>query len=189
MIMRYTPRLFRFFIVFILVLMTVLLNKITTISFNNIELPKNKPEYNIKNSEIKIYNQEGWLLYSIHSKDGWQYPNTESFFLQNLDAIIYESHSLGVKYHLICQLAWINYNHHLINLVKNAHLIIYDTKNSQTHIYGDNITVDIDAENIYSNSDVKIVQHDDSISARGFEFNNKTNKIILKSNVKIIYQR
>ena len=31
----------------------------------------------------------------------------------------------------------------------------------------------------HSNSDVKIVQHDDIITARGFEFNNKTNKIIL----------
>ena len=180
-----SPRLFRFFAIAIVTILSLVLNKITMISLNNIQLPKNRPEYNINNAKIKIYDKSGHLLYNISSEKGWQYPNSESLFLQNTNVIVYENESKNVKYQLKSDLAWINYNKQLLYLIKDSHLTIFN-QNKEINIYGSDILININNKTINSHSNVKVINNDSIITSYGFNYDN--NKIKLESNVKIIYK-
>lgn len=186
MIKSHSPRLFRFFTISIIGVLSLLLNKITTISIENIQLPKNKPEYNIINPSINIYNNKGIMLYNINSKKAWQYPNSESMFLQHTSAFIYESNSRNIKYQLNSNLAWLNYNKQIAYLIESSSLIIWND-NNPINIYGSNILINIESKLISSKSKIKAVTNQNLLMSEGFTYDNKLDLLILESNVKIIY--
>lgn len=188
MLKFYSPRLFRFFTISIIAILSLVLNKITMISIDKMELPKNKPEYNMSNPNITIYESKGYILYNISSETAWQYTNSESIFLQNINAIIYESNSKKVKYQLNSNLAWLNYGKQIAYLIESSHLKILSNNESDTiDIYGKNIFMNFETKLISSNSTIKMITGKNLITSNGFLYNNKLNLLILESNVKIIY--
>jgi LPS export ABC transporter protein LptC len=153
-----------------------------------IELPKNKPEYNVINANISIYNNQGNILYSISSKKAWQYPNSESMFLQNISALTYESNSNKIKYQLNSNLAWLNYNKQVVYLIESAHMRISSNyTNDFTDLYGDNILIDFENKLVKSKSFIKVINGKNLLISKGFMYNSNLDLLVLESNVRIVY--
>jgi len=81
----YSSKSFQFFAIIIIASLCLLLDTLTRINFNKIELPKNSPEYNAEGISGGVYNKSGKLLYSLKSKFAWQFPDDKKIYMKNLE--------------------------------------------------------------------------------------------------------
>ena len=186
----YSPRIFRTFTIVFMVCLCLLFNYLTQINFLNIELPKNNPEYNAKNAVGKVYNNNGELIYTLTSESAWQFPENNRLFMSQLHGIVYNESSGIIKYDLVSQDGWINYERKLGFLGKDAVLIVNYTNPSQiVKIYGDDINLDLNKNLFVSTENIKAIQNNSTITGRGFEYDRERQFLTIKSNVKIVYNQ
>ena len=186
----YSPRIFRTFTIVFMVSLCLLFNYLTQINFLRIELPKNHPEYNAKNAVGKIYNNRGELMYTLTSESAWQFPENNRLFMVQLHGIVYNESAGTIKYDLVSQDGWVNYEKKHGFLGKDSILIINNPAPSQIiKIYGDNINLDLNKNLFTSNENVKAVQNNSTITGHGFEYDQNRQFLTIKSNVNITYNQ
>lgn len=186
----YSPRIFRFFTIVIMTSLCLLFNYLTQINFTHIELPKNKPEYNAKNAQAKVYDKTGKLMYKINSATAWQYPMNDSLYMTNLNTIVYNESSDVMKYNLSSNDGWINYNKKLGYLGQNAILVVNNLIPTQIiTIYGKDVDLDLNTNIFKSNEDVKATQNNSTITGHGFTYDKNKEFLTINSKVRVIYNK
>lgn len=171
----YSPRTFRFFTIIIMVVLCLILNTLTKINFNKIELPKNQPEYNATGAVGKIYNGNGQLIYQMMSGSAWKFPHDDRVYMQDIHAFMYTESTGAVKYEVNSNDGWINFNAQIGLLGKNSVLIVANKVPKQViTIYGSQVHIDLAKNYIYSSEDVKAVEDQKVVSGHGFTYDVKT---------------
>ena len=196
----YSPRIFRFFTIIIMVVLCLLLNTLTKINFNKIELPKDQPEYNATGAVGKVYNGNGQLMYKMMSGSAWKFPHDERVYMQSIHAFVYNESSGAIKYEVTSNDGWVNFNTQVGLLGKNSILTLAnnDPKKVIT-VYGSQVNIDLAKNYIYSNEDVKAVEDQKVVSGHGFTYDVKTQFLKLggvatttssgsNAKVKVIYE-
>lgn len=183
-----SSKFFQFLAILILSTLCLLLNQLTQINFRKIELPKNKPQYNAKGANGKVFDRSGKLLYSMKSATAWEYPSDDRIYLESLNLLVYNESSNAVKYDLTSDYGWINHITKIGFLGLNTHVIVENSDPTQVvDLYGSNVDLDLD-KNLFSSSyNVKAVQNDDIITSHGFSYDSARKLLKLNDNVHITY--
>ncbi len=183
----YSPRVFRFFTIFLMASLCLLLNSLTQINFTKIKFPKDTPEYTASGVSGKIYNDNGTLMYQLKSEGAWQFPDNERLFMKNLTATTYNESNGIIKYNLTSNDGWINYNKKIGFMGKNSILTLNNQDPLQiTKIFGDQINLDLNKNYFWSNSDIKAVQNKSIVTGHGFSYDQNTQFLTINSSAKVI---
>jgi lipopolysaccharide export system protein LptC len=182
--------MFQFFAIVIISTLCLLLDTLTRINFNKIELPKDRPEYNAQGVDGRVYDKAGKLLYNLVSEEAWEYPNDVRIFLKTFQINMYHENSDLVKYHITSDNGWINHITKVGELGNNTVVTIPNSNPNQTiRLYGRNISLDIDKGVFASNEDAKAIQGKSVVYSHGFTYDNKRKFLVLNSKVKVIYEK
>ncbi len=185
---HYSSKTFQFFAIIIISSLCVLLNSLTQINFNKINLPKNSPQYNAYGIDGSVYNKDGHLLFNLISNEGWEYPDDNNVFLHQLKLSMYNESSDQVKYIVTSDNGWINRITKVGKLGKNTLATITDTDPEKTVImYAENVDLDLDKQVFSSESDAHATQGKNVVYTHGFSYDNKKQFLVLNSKVKVIY--
>lgn len=196
----YSPRIFRFFTIIIMVVLCLILNTLTKINFNKMELPKNQPEYNATGAIGKIYNGTGQLMYQMMSGSAWKFPHDDRVYMQAIHAFVYTESTGAVKYEVTSNDGWVNFTAQIGLLGKNSVLTVANKDPKQVIvIYGSQVHIDLTKNYIYSSEDVKAVEDKKVVSGHGFTYDVKTQFLKLggesvpagakpNAKVKVIYE-
>lgn len=184
----YSSRTFTLFATIIMGVLCLLLDTLTRINFNHIELPKDSPEYNAKGVNGSVYSKGGKLLYNLTSNTAWQFPTDKRIYMEKLNIKVYSESSDLIKYDLSSDDGWINHNSKLGFLGKNTHLVMYDSDPTKViQIYGSAIDLDLNKNFIKSKADVKATQDKSIVTGTGFSYDRDRQYLIIDSKVRVIY--
>lgn len=186
----YNSRVFQFFAIIIISSLCLLLDNLTRINYNKIELPKNRPEYNAKNVDGRVYNKSGKLLYTLISDEAYEYPSDERIFLKNLKIDMFHESSDAIKYQISSDNGWINHTTKQGELGVNTVVTVTDPDPSKViQMYGSDISLDL-AKNIFTSSaNTHATQGKSTLYTNGFSYDNNQKLLILNSKVRIIYDK
>ena len=81
----HSSRLFNVLTVILLAGLCLLLNELTRIDFQRIELPKNKPEFSATDFQANLFSPQGDLLYRVNAATGKQFPDSTKIAMQQVD--------------------------------------------------------------------------------------------------------
>lgn len=182
----YSSKAFQFFAIVIMSLLCLLLDTLTRINFNRIELPKNSPEYNAIGVDGSVYSKTGKLLYNLTSNTAWQFPNDKRIYMSDINILVYNKNTDAVKYKLNSDDGWISPNEQLGFLGKKTQLNV-DDADKITTIYGENINLDLNKNVFVSKENIKAMQGKSIIMGRGFSYDRDKEYLIINSKVKVIY--
>jgi len=186
----YSSRTFTAFAMIIMGVLCLLLDTLTRINFNKIELPKNSPEYNAKGVNGSVYNQSGKLLYNLKSDTAWEFPENKRIYMKLLDIKLYEESSDDIKYNLTSDDGWVNYSDKLGYLGQNTKLEIADkASNKIINIYGRAVDLDLNKNIFKSKEDVRATQDKSVLTGHGFSYDKDRQFLEIMSNVKITYYK
>lgn len=166
----------------------MLLDTLTRIHFNKVDLPKNRPEYNAHGVDGLVFNKTGKRLYRLVSDEAWEYPSDERVFLKKLNLYVYSQSSDVVKYQINSDDGWVNHDTKLGLLGKN---VVTTVNNSEPKkvitIYGNDINLNLDKNLFTSNDDVKAVQGQSVVTSHGFSYDSDKEFLTLNSKVRVTY--
>lgn len=184
----YSSRAFTLFAMIIMGVLCLLLDTLTRINFNKIELPKNSPEYNARMVNGSVYNKAGKLLYNLTSNTAWQFPEDKRIYMQDLEIKLYNESNNEVKYDLTSDDGWVNHTEKLGFLGVNTVLVMEDKNPSKiTRIYGSGIDLDMNQNLFKSNEDVKATQGESVLTGHGFSYDRDKQFLTINSRVRITY--
>lgn len=186
----YSSRAFTAFAVIIMGVLCLLLDTLTRINFNKIELPKNSPEYNAAGVNGSVYNKNGKLLYNLKSKTAWQFPEDNRIYMKILDIKQYEESSDAVKYDLTSDDGWVNHRDKLGYLGKNTKLVVTDKNLGKIiSIYGSAVNLDLNKNIFDSKEDLRATQDKSVLTGHGFSYDKDRQFLEIMSKVRIIYYK
>ncbi len=186
----YTSKLFQFGAIVVVSSLCLLLNSLTEINFDGIELPKDRPEYNAKGVGVSVYNRSGKLLYDLSSETAWEYPSDDKVYLDNLSINMYNESSDILKYNVFSHNGWVIYNNKTGLLGESTVITVNDLDAKKIiRIYGKQINLNLNTNMATSSEDVKAVQNKTSVSAHGFSYDHDKKFLVLNSKVKVIYEK
>ncbi len=184
----YSSRTFTAFAMIIMGVLCLLLDTLTRINFNKIELPKNRPEYNAKGVDGSVYNKNGKLLYNLKSDEAWQFPEDQRIYMKMMDIKLYNDSNENIKYNLTSYDGWVNHITKLGYLGENAVLVVAD-KDPQKVIKIATSKVDLDLnKNIFkSNENVRVEQDKNVLTGHGFSYDRDRQLLEINSKVRVSY--
>ncbi|MCC2626204.1 MAG: lptC [Burkholderiales bacterium] len=186
----YSSRTFTAFAMIIMGVLCLLLDTLTRINFNKIELPKNSPEYNAKGVNGSVYNKNGKLQYNLKSNTAWQFPEDKRIYMEMMDIKMYNESNEGIKYDLTSDDGWVNHSSKLGYLGKNTELVVEDANPRKiTRIFASAVDLDLNKNIFKSNEDVKAIQDKNILTGHGFSYDRDRQFLEINSKVKIIYYR
>lgn len=184
----HSSKVFQFCAIIIISSLCVLLDTLTRIHFNKVDLPKNRPEYNAYGVDGSVFNQTGKILYRLVSKEAWEYPSDERIFLKKLNLYIYDKTSNVVKYQIISDDGWVNHDAKIGELGKNAVAIVNNLEPKKViTIYGNDINLNLDKNLFTSSNDVKALQGQSVVTGHGFSYDSDREFLTLNSKVRVTY--
>lgn len=184
----YSSRTFQFFAIIIMGGLCLLLDTLTQINFDRIELPKNRPEYNGAGVHGRVFSKTGKLLYLITSKSAWQYPDNDKIYLQDLHLFMYSESSDVVKYELLSEDGWVDHNKKIGYLGESAHFILHESNNEpEINIYSSAVDLDLNKNLLKSKNDVRATQGKSVITGHGFSYERDREFLTINSRVKVVY--
>ncbi len=185
-----SPKLFQLFVIIILSILCILLNKLTTINFYSKKIPDNYPEYQVSKLYFNLYNKNGKLIYNIVANQGWRNKNNNKVFLTNLKIKAYNKINHALLYTLVADDGYINYDKKIGFLGHNVLANIKAIKmQDEITMTTNNVTLDFISNNIYNNDYLHVVQNNNIISAVGFNYAIKQHLLKLNSKIKILYNK
>ena len=185
----YSSRAFQFFAVIIIASLCLLLNTLTQIHFHKMVLPKTHPQYNAKGVTGSVYNKQGKILYSLQSKEAWEYPDDERIYLKDLVISLFSESSDEITYSVNSRDGWINQETKEGLLGESTVLKMYNSDPKQAvTIYGKNINLNMNTNVFSSNEDASASQGRGVVYTHGFKYDNKKHFLILTSKVRVVYE-
>jgi len=186
----YNSRTFQFFAIVIISSLCLLLDQLTRINFNKIELPKNRPEYKALGVDGKVFSRSGKLKYNLVSEEAWEYPADERIFLRKLQLYLYDKNSDLVQYEIDSNDAWINQNTKIGLLGESSVITVENSDpNKVIRLYGRQINLDMDKNIFSSNNDAHATQGKSVVYTHGFNYDDNKQFLILNSKVRVIYAK
>lgn len=184
----YSSRVFTLFAMIIMGVLCLLLDTLTRINFNKIELPKNSPEYNAKGVDGSVYSKSGKLLYNLTGDTAWQFPEDKKIYMQDLEIKLYNESNDEVRYDLTSDDGWVNHTEKFGFLGSNTQMIIQDKDPAKVvTILGSSIDLDLNKNIFKSESDVKATQAKSVLTGHGFSYDRDKQFLIINSKVNITY--
>lgn len=186
----YSSRAFTAFAMVIMGVLCLLLDTLTRINFNKIELPKNSPEYNATGVDGGVYNLNGKLSYNLKSDTAWQFPEDKRIYMKMLDIKVYQESNDNVKYDLTSNDGWVNHTDKLGYLGQNTKLVVMDNDPHKiVYIYGRDVDLDLNKNIFKSKEDVKATQDKSVLTGHGFSYDKDRQFLEINSKVKITYYK
>jgi|SRR6185437_11780586 len=186
----YSSRAFTAFAMIIMGVLCLLLDTLTRINFNKIELPKNSPEYNAKGVDGSVYNKSGKLLYNLKSDTAWQFPEDKRIYMKMMNLTLYNESSGSVMYDLTSNDGWVNHSDKIGYLGENAILVVEDKDPTKvTRIFARIIDLDLNKNLFKSKEDVRATQGMSVLTGHGFSYDRDRQFLVINSKVKINYYR
>lgn len=188
-IIRYnSSRLFNLLTIIVLSCLCLLLNQLTQIDFNYINLAKNRPEFSATGVNIELFDPKGLQLYKVRAENGIQYPSSTKILLKKLQITEYNKSTGILNRTLFADDGWIDSKTEQGFLGENTKLVITDPDpNRNSTIYTKNIAIDWQRRYLSSNAPVRVVQGKNVLTGVGFSFDYEKQFITINSKVKIIY--
>lgn len=185
----YNSRAFQFFAIIIISSLCLLLDQLTRINFNKIDLPKDRPEYNAKGVDGRVYSNAGKLQYKLLSNEAWEFPDNDRIYLRKFKIYMYNESNDNIKYELDADDGWFNNVNKTGNLGLNAVLTVESSEpNKIIHFYGSHINLDLNKDIFTSKENAHAIQGKSSIYSTGFSYDNNAKFLTLDSKVKVIYE-
>ncbi|MCE3269068.1 MAG: lptC [Burkholderiales bacterium] len=186
----YSSRAFTAFAMIIMGVLCLLLDTLTRINFNKIELPKNRPEYNAKGVDGKVYAKNGKLLYSLKSNTAWQFPENNRIYLKDLNIKLYKESSDEIAYDLSSNDGWVDHINKLGYLGESTILIVMDKDPTKiSRIFTSKVDLDLNKNKFKSNENVRVTQGKNVLTGRGFTYNRDQQFLEINSKVSITYYK
>ena len=184
-------RTFQVFTIILLSILCILLNFLTKIKFDKTSLPLDKPEYNALGVDGRIYNNvTGKLQYKLISDKGWQYPSQNKINLQDFTIYTYYESSDKIQYQLSTHDGWVDNTKKLGFLGESTVLVVDNLDPLQIiHIYTSMVNINFNKNFLDSLLPVKATQNKSIVYATGFSYDKEKQFLILKSKVKVIYEK
>lgn len=184
----YSSKTFQFFAIVIISALCLLLDTLTKINFNKIDLPKNHPQYNASGIDVSVYNKKGRLLYSLISDKGWEYPDDDKVFLRQLKLSMYSESSDVVKYTVTSDDGWVNRETKVGKLGANTVATMFDPDPQKNVVmYATDVNLDMAKQVFSSDQDAHATQGKSVIYTHGFSYDNVKQFLVLNSKVRVIY--
>lgn len=186
----YSSKGFQFLAIVMITSLCILLNHLTIIRFNHMDLPKDLPEYKANSVKVHVYTHSGKLEYKLISDEAWEYPEDDRIFLKSFTINIYDKDSDFVKYKIKANTGWLNYNKKIGQLGDNAFLSV-ESRDLKDVIkfHGSNVDFDLNKNIFTSKNKVHAIQSKSIVYSDGFYYDERIGNLILKSNVKVLYDQ
>lgn len=192
MVSKYaSSRLFQYFALLILLLLSVVFHVITKFSFKKVILPTNRPEYLAFGLVGRLFNSAGKAKYKLNSATVIKYPNISRIVLADFVVDVYNESNDDIAYKLAAKQGWYDYKTFKGYLGQQAKLTFINESNidqeSGMIINSSNIDIDLKQHLEHSSNGVSITWGKNTINATGFVYNDSQQIIYLESNVRITY--
>lgn len=184
----FSSRAFQFFAVAIIGGLCLVLDNLTQIRFNKMDLPRNSPQYNATQISASVYSKTGSLIYSVSGEEAWEFPNSDKVYIKNIVLRKYNESNDQLQYEVTSDDSWIDRKTKDGFLGKNVVAKVIESNPEQNIVLtGDNFKLSFADDTIDSSENAHAVQGKNEVYTHGFKYNNKTKYLQLLSNVKVIY--
>lgn len=186
----YSSRAFTVFAIVIMGVLCLLLDVLTRINFNRIELPKNSPEYNAKGVDGRVFQKNGKLLYNLKSDFAWQFPEDKRIYMKTLNIKVYKESSDDVAYDLTSNDGWVDHVSKIGYLGESTVLVIMDKDPTKiTRMYARAINLDMNKNMFKSDENVRVTMDKSMLTGHGFSYDRDRQFLEINSNVRINYYK